>query len=291
MGPSSFQDDEVSLLRFLTDLQQTAHGPVPHPGDLVWWMYQSPLFKPETSIQLIRNNQQDIQAVVFSDPPEWASLTVHPDLQNPTAAIEAAEDHARQHGRQELTLRTGSGQPDFEELLLKRGYVPSPHKSALMEFVPLPQVPAPVLPEGYCLSNMQGLQDLPARVKVHQEVWNSRRFTLQALKNIQSHPLYDAGLDQVVVAPDGSLAAYALIWMESVHGTATFEPVGVHPLHQRKGLGKAVMLSGLRALQDRSATRITVSTRESNTPAVQLYESLGFKTTGHFLNYGRRFTD
>ncbi len=39
------------------------------------------------------------------------------------------------------------------------------------------------------------------------------------------------------------------IWFDDVSRTAYFEPVATVPSHQRRGLGKAVMLGGLHRLQ------------------------------------------
>ncbi|MBP8048414.1 MAG: GNAT family N-acetyltransferase [Anaerolineales bacterium] len=57
--------------------------------------------------------------------------------------------------------------------------------------------------------------------------------------------------------------------------TAVFEPVGTHPNHQKRGLGKMVMSEGLRRAHKLGATLATVS---SYSPAAYaLYDSMGFK--------------
>lgn len=273
------------ILAFLGKLQASCRHPALHPGDLIWWMLQTETFAPQQSIQILESSAGSIQALLFSDPPEWCALTLAEGEQDVSLSVKAAENFVRHHGKRELTLRTGSGQPELKKWLLEQGYAQTSSRSLWMEFDPSPTVANPILPEEYGITCMQELQNWPARVKVHQQVWNSGRFTLQAMHNLRKSSLYDPALDMVVLAPDGSVAAYALIWLDPVSQTATFEPVGVHPAHQRKGLGRAVMQAGLLALQRRGATRITVSTRESNTPAVQLYASLGFRTSGHFLNF------
>ncbi len=66
--------------------------------------------------------------------------------------------------------------------------------------------------------------------------------------HIQSAPLYRRDLDLVAVAADGSMAAFCTIWFDDVTRTAYFEPVATVPAHQRHGLGRALMLAGLRRL-------------------------------------------
>jgi GNAT superfamily N-acetyltransferase len=76
------------------------------------------------------------------------------------------------------------------------------------------------------------------------------------------------------VAPDGELAAFCTVWLDDVTQTAVFEPVGTHPNHQKRGLGKAVMSEGLRRALRLGATLATVSSY--STGAHALYQSMGF---------------
>jgi mycothiol synthase len=78
-------------------------------------------------------------------------------------------------------------------------------------------------------------------------------------RNIQTAPLYRRDLDLVAVAPDGAIAAFCTIWFDDVTRSAYFEPVAAVPAHQRRGLGKAVMVEGLRRLQRMGATRAFVN--------------------------------
>ena len=70
-------------------------------------------------------------------------------------------------------------------------------------------------------------------------------------RNVQRFPLYRRDLDLVAVAPDGELAAFCTVWFDDVTRTGSFELVGAHPAHQRRGLGRAVMYEGLRRLLER----------------------------------------
>lgn len=68
-------------------------------------------------------------------------------------------------------------------------------------------------------------------------------------RNLQTAPLYRRDVDIVAVAEDGSIAAFCTVWFDDVTRTAYFEPVATVPAHQRRGLGKAVMVEGLRRLK------------------------------------------
>jgi GNAT superfamily N-acetyltransferase len=64
------------------------------------------------------------------------------------------------------------------------------------------------------------------------------------------------------------------VWFDDVTRTAVFEPVGAHPDHHRRGLGKALMSEGLRRAGILGATLAKVSSYAK--PAHALYESMGF---------------
>lgn len=51
----------------------------------------------------------------------------------------------------------------------------------------------------------------------------------------------------------------------------------VHPNHQRKGIGKALALTGLEWGKNKGATKSFLATDIENYPAITLYEALGFK--------------
>ena len=90
-------------------------------------------------------------------------------------------------------------------------------------------------------------------------------------------PRYAPEHDLVVEAPDGSLAAFLMAWWNPDAGVGEFEPVGTHPDHQRRGLGRALNLAGLRLLQDLGATDALVFSTTSNAASQGLYASAGFE--------------
>ena len=100
-------------------------------------------------------------------------------------------------------------------------------------------------------------------------------------------PGYHRDLDVVAVTQDGIVASYENGWIDQVNRTGDFGPVGALPAHRRQGLTRAVLLEGLRRMQALGMDRVCVSTGESNTPALRLYQSLGFEIVNRYFAYAK----
>ena len=138
-------------------------------------------------------------------------------------------------------------------------------------------LPAPVLPSGFSIRHVQGEEDLQARVEVHRAAFAPSRMTAAKHRAVMASPTYRSELDLVVVAPDGRFAAFCIVWLDDANCSGMFEPVGCHPDFQRRGLTKALLLEGLRRLQDQGAIRAHVNSRHDAVAANRLYESVGFE--------------
>lgn len=61
--------------------------------------------------------------------------------------------------------------------------------------------------------------------------------------------------------------------------------------YRRKGVGRALMKELIDKSKEQKLAFITLEVRPSNTPAVKLYESLGFKEAGRRKNYYKEPTE
>ena len=64
--------------------------------------------------------------------------------------------------------------------------------------------------------------------------------------------------------------------------------IAVLPEARRAGIGERLILSLIEMLKDRGSRSLTLEVRASNTPAISLYEKLGFLQVGRRPNYYRR---
>ena len=130
-------------------------------------------------------------------------------------------------------------------------------------------LPPPLLPPGYALRRAT-LLDLRA---VHQ--------LERVIFPYDAYPYFDLALllltpgviNLKIAAPDGSLAAFVCVTRGLARDRAWIVTLGVSPSHQGRGLGAALMARA-EARIGRPCVRLTV--RESNQPAIRLYQRIGY---------------
>jgi GNAT superfamily N-acetyltransferase len=144
-------------------------------------------------------------------------------------------------------------------------------------------VEEPVLPPGYRLGTMADRFDSASRAAAHRSAFTRpgapSRFTGEVYACVRRETNWRADLDCVVVAPDGTVAAYALAWLDERNGLGELEPVGVRADEQRQGLGRAVCLYALQRLRTAGAETALVGCRgdDAYSGPRELYESIGFR--------------
>jgi ribosomal-protein-alanine N-acetyltransferase len=79
-------------------------------------------------------------------------------------------------------------------------------------------------------------------------------------------------------APDGQLRSYCL--MQRVLDEATILQVGTDPAFQRQGLARQLIQACCDRLRTLEVATLWLEVRAHNTPALALYEQLGFVKTG-----------
>ena len=109
----------------------------------------------------------------------------------------------------------------------------------------------------------------------------------RTLRLMQS-PVYVLEHEIFVMAPNGQVAAYCIIWTDELTRVGHFEPVGTHPDFQRKGLGKSLLFEALRRLKSEGMTEADVCTNHDNLAAIRLYESVGFQMDKRLLTYKKK---
>lgn len=151
-------------------------------------------------------------------------------------------------------------------------------------------IPNPRLPVGWRVCTATAAGDVSERAAAQREVWQPwpvGNVGADDYTTLVRLPGYQPDLDVVAVARDGVIGAYANGWTDPVNRIGDFGPVGARPAYRRRGLTRAVLTEGLRRMQSAGMDRVCVSTGVSNTPALRLYESVGFRPVNRYLDYER----
>ncbi len=130
--------------------------------------------------------------------------------------------------------------------------------------------------------------EISNRAAAQREVWQPwtvGNISDEDYATLMRLPGYRGELDIVAVAPDGVMAAYVNGWVDPVNKIGDFGPLGARPAFRRQGLTRLVLLECLRRMQALGMERVSVSTGVSNTPAIRLYESVGFRIVNTYLEY------
>jgi ribosomal protein S18 acetylase RimI-like enzyme len=134
-------------------------------------------------------------------------------------------------------------------------------------------------PAGFVVRSLSGDEDAAERVAHLPDV------TAERYRAFMRAPGYDRDLDLSAEAPDGRFGAYCICWMDPINGVGEFEPVATRPGFRRRGLARAVMLEGLRRMEERGARMALVFFKGDNAPARRLYESVGFRVRSTIYDY------
>jgi ribosomal protein S18 acetylase RimI-like enzyme len=142
----------------------------------------------------------------------------------------------------------------------------------------LTDVQEPVLPAGFGFRTAAEAGP-DAAVQAHLDAWAPSTYSAEAYHGVQQTATYRDDLHLLVQAPDGTMAASTIMWLDEANKTAEFEPVGTHPEYRRLGLGRAMLLHGMQLVRAAGATHMTVACLggAGHPKARGLYYSLGFR--------------
>jgi GNAT superfamily N-acetyltransferase len=122
----------------------------------------------------------------------------------------------------------------------------------------LTDVEQPALPDGFRFRTADEAGP-EAAVQAHVDAWAPSAYSAEAYEGVRRTAAYRGDLHVLVEAPDGTMAASTIMWLDDVNRTAEFEPVGTHPGYRRRGLARAMLLHGMHLARAAGATHTTVA--------------------------------
>jgi mycothiol synthase len=154
----------------------------------------------------------------------------------------------------------------------------------------------PQLPAGFTLAT--GPHDPEMWAQLFNESfidhWNHLPLSGAEVAQRKSTPMHRPELDLVAYAPDGTPAAFCLGVLDSAENVrsgrneGTIALLGTRRDFRKRGLGRALALSGMQALRAVGADVAVLGVdADSPTGATRLYESIGFRTALTRVLYGK----
>lgn len=281
--------DFISMISILEIGRKTAeHSHYVHIGDLSWWMFYSDHNETHwrQHICLWDHNGHPIGWSLLD--PDWHSFDVfllpewNGSLQEATLldwSIKEAVDSSRKHGIKYIqTMWVSEDDQNKIGLLTERGFSCSKDFMWCLE-CSLDRVPKQVAPDLFQVRPIRGDSEVIQRAAASYTSFESTRdfkTYWPRYERFMRSPVYDPNFDLVVAVPDGSFAAFCIIWPDPVNHIGLFEPVGTRPQFQRRGLGKLVVGEGLHCLKACGMERAMVCVDHTNLAALKLYQAVGF---------------
>lgn len=198
-------------------------------------------------------------------------------------AREAIRRFNQEHG-EEHTLDVPCRDTDEQKMqfLLDAGFERQSIETAVLVRSLLEPFPSPQLPSGFRLRHVAGEHEVEQCVELHRAAFGTQNMTVESRLSIMREPDYDPEGDLVIEAPDDTMVAYAICAIhpeenaQSSRKWGYADPISVRPAFQRRGLGTAVLLAGLRYLKERGAEEASFTTSSTNTAMLGLGASVGF---------------
>ena len=137
-------------------------------------------------------------------------------------------------------------------------------------------IPEPELLQGFVIRPIAGIQEAEAVASTHRAAFGTDYMTTENRLVIMNSSEYDPSLDLVVVAPDGTIAAYCSCSINEKDKIGKTDPIATHPQYQRMGLARALLLKGMQLLKERGTIFAHLGTSGDNIAMQKTAASAGF---------------
>ncbi|HEX9358720.1 MAG TPA: mycothiol synthase [Streptosporangiaceae bacterium] len=212
-----------------------------------------------------------------------AELVIHPDYRGRGLGLALARALLAEAAPHPLRVWAHGDLPAARALAARAGF--SRIRSLWTMHRPLAGLPpVPPLPPGVRIRTFSAGADEAAWLDLNRKAFahhpEQGAWTAEDLSLREREPWFDP--DGFFLAErDGKLAGFH--WTK-IHGSppaiGEVYVVGVDPAGQGGGLGRALTMTGLHYLRSRGLPEVMLYVDEDNTPAIRLYESLGFSHQG-----------
>ena len=239
---SGRQFDREQDLPAVLDLVSRARASDPHaflhPGGLQWLLRRL----GGASFSLRQWHEAGaLTGVVVVDGGAVIVQPAIPDVDRQLWLLGKAEDELRRAGVDAIEISAWDGDDQLVTALRWRGYRQAGTfgHELIWEGATAPR---PALPDGFSMRWLAPELD-DAYVALHRAAWSHRRpstYDRNMHDAVTTMPDFDRTLVPIAVAPDGTLAAGCIGWLDPRTRTVEIEPLGTHPEFRRRGLARAI---------------------------------------------------
>ncbi len=230
---------------------------------------------------------------------EFDQLAAHPSIELDIADWgTACIRRAIQERGESLALDASCRNDDGERIALfgRNGFVMQEmHTLHMVRLLDEP-IPRPQLAASFSMRNVAGEQEVESVVALHRAAFGSENMTNEERLAMMRLPDYDSELDLLAITQYGKFAAYCLCSIrqeENRHSgrdEGYIDTVATHPDFQRRGLARALLLTGLHRLKQRGVTIAMLGTSSENLAMRRSAQAVGFRPHSTTLWFSKLVT-
>lgn len=195
-----------------------------------------------------------------------------------------------------ITLQSGCPDDNTERIALLEGhgFVVQEDRTLSMTRPLNEPLPALQLPAGFVIRHLEGEHEVEALVALHRAAFGTKNMTVEYRLAMMRVPEYEPALDLIAVVPDGTFAAYCMCYISREENALTgrvdgyTDPVATHPAFQRRGLAKALLLTGLDLLRQRGMETARLGTSSENIAMQRTAASVGFRVESEKIWFAKQ---
>lgn len=155
------------------------------------------------------------------------------------------------------------------------------------------QVQEPNIPDGFKLSPLSEVDKDKLFLCYHEAFMTGQALWIYDMTEEQRRQEFDKNFDasrpinekaSIVVETDEEVAGFILVLSRSEEEEHV-ESIGVHPSFRGRGLAKMMLWKVMEILRQTKSENLTLGVDSVNSPAVNLYERLGFETVSRTVRY------
>jgi len=257
-----------------------------HPGGLQWllrWLGHRPFVVRQW------HDGAALARAVVDDGGYVMLVSADPSIESYLWLLDRAEAGVRERGGPTIEISVFDGDAALLHAIGARGYAPSGTYGDELVNDRLDAGIKPRLPDRFTMRWLEPELD-DAYVALHRAAWSDKApstYSRVLHDTVTAMPDFDRSMVPIAVAPDGTLAAYCISWLDPRTKTVEIEPLGTHPEYRKLGLGRAIVDEVIRRAAERGARSVLVWGAHSNAVAKHLYGSAGCRSRRVLREYRR----